>query len=50
VVSSLGDPQETTRVLDDPLALDPTPFVRLDHLRTLLTEAAPHPARPSSRE
>ncbi len=47
VVSSLGDPQETTRVLDDPLGLDPTPFVRLDHLRTLLTEAAP---RPSSRE
>jgi HAD superfamily hydrolase (TIGR01509 family) len=47
VVSSLGDPQETTRVLADPLGLDPTPFVRLDHLRTLLTEAAP---RPSSRE
>ncbi|WP_433279452.1 HAD-IA family hydrolase [Pseudonocardia xinjiangensis] len=47
VVSSLGDRQETTRVLDDPLGLDPTPFVRLDHLRTLLTEAAP---RPSSRE
>jgi HAD superfamily hydrolase (TIGR01509 family) len=50
VVSSLGDPQETTRVLDDPLELDPTPFVRLDHLRTLLTEAVPRPARPSRRE
>ena len=50
LVSSLGGPGETTRVLDDPFELDPTPVVRLDHLRTLLAERALRPAGPSSKE
>lgn len=41
VVSSLGEPDAPTTVLDDPLSLSPVPFVDVAVLTTVLTHARP---------